>query len=182
MTVPARLTRRALRAAAVVWAGPNSIIGLLLAPLGFLPGGSIRLRDGVLECVVGSLPRFLRAVGDRGGIEAFALGHVVVAGSAALMSKSREHERVHVRQYERYGPFFLPLYVLSSVLALARRDHPYDHNRFERNDITHGGDGVFIRSLNGWVSIGNVFIENDFSRDELREQVEAVHTRLLAMI
>ncbi|UCG17583.1 MAG: right-handed parallel beta-helix repeat-containing protein [Phycisphaerales bacterium] len=36
-------------------------------------------------------------------------------------------------------------------------------NRFERNDITHGGDGVFIRVLNGWVSTGNVFIENDCS-------------------
>jgi parallel beta-helix repeat protein len=36
-------------------------------------------------------------------------------------------------------------------------------NRFERNDITHGGDGVFLRPLNGWVSTGNVFIENDCS-------------------
>ncbi len=38
-----------------------------------------------------------------------------------------------------------------------------DDNRFERNDITHGGDGVFIRPLNGWVSAGNVFVENDCS-------------------
>ncbi|MFQ5805460.1 MAG: right-handed parallel beta-helix repeat-containing protein [Phycisphaerae bacterium] len=36
-------------------------------------------------------------------------------------------------------------------------------NRFERNDVTHGGDGIFIRVLNGWVSAGNVFIENDCS-------------------
>ncbi|HOA71984.1 MAG TPA: right-handed parallel beta-helix repeat-containing protein [Phycisphaerae bacterium] len=36
-------------------------------------------------------------------------------------------------------------------------------NLFERNDITHGGDGVFIRVLNGWCSTGNVFIENDCS-------------------
>ncbi|MBI4605106.1 MAG: right-handed parallel beta-helix repeat-containing protein [Planctomycetes bacterium] len=38
-----------------------------------------------------------------------------------------------------------------------------NQNRFWRNDITHGGDGVFIRVLNGWVSTGNVFIENDCS-------------------
>ena len=38
-----------------------------------------------------------------------------------------------------------------------------DGNRFVRNDITHGGDGVFIRVLNCWVSTGNVFIENDCS-------------------
>jgi hypothetical protein len=38
-----------------------------------------------------------------------------------------------------------------------------DNNYWYRNDITHGGDGVFLRSLNGWVSRGNVFIENDTS-------------------
>jgi len=36
-------------------------------------------------------------------------------------------------------------------------------NYWFRNDITHGGDGVFIRPLNRWVSRGNVFIENDTS-------------------
>jgi len=36
-------------------------------------------------------------------------------------------------------------------------------NYFFRNDITHGGDGIFIRVLNGWVSTGNVFVENDCS-------------------
>ncbi len=38
-----------------------------------------------------------------------------------------------------------------------------DDNYWYRNDITHGGDGVFIRVLNGWVSRGNVFVENDTS-------------------
>ena len=38
-----------------------------------------------------------------------------------------------------------------------------DDNWFQGNDITHGGDGVFIRVLNGWVSRGNHFIENDCS-------------------
>lgn len=38
-----------------------------------------------------------------------------------------------------------------------------DRNRFTKNDITHGGDGVFIRVLNGWMSQGNVFTENDCS-------------------
>ena len=36
-------------------------------------------------------------------------------------------------------------------------------NLFERNDVTHGGDGIFIRPLNGWMSTGNSFIENDCS-------------------
>jgi len=38
-----------------------------------------------------------------------------------------------------------------------------DHNRFVGNDVTHGGDGVFLRCLNGWTCTGNVFIENDCS-------------------
>ncbi|MCY2964952.1 MAG: right-handed parallel beta-helix repeat-containing protein [Planctomycetota bacterium] len=36
-------------------------------------------------------------------------------------------------------------------------------NRFTKNDCTHGGDGIFIRVLNGWVSTGNVFEDNDCS-------------------
>ncbi|MFN0055012.1 MAG: right-handed parallel beta-helix repeat-containing protein [Planctomycetales bacterium] len=36
-------------------------------------------------------------------------------------------------------------------------------NRFLSNDCTHGGDGIFIRVLNGWVSTGNLFEENDCS-------------------
>ena len=36
-------------------------------------------------------------------------------------------------------------------------------NHFIGNDCTHGGDGVFVRSLNGWVSSGNVFEGNDAS-------------------
>ncbi|TLS38381.1 right-handed parallel beta-helix repeat-containing protein [Pseudalkalibacillus caeni] len=38
-----------------------------------------------------------------------------------------------------------------------------NENRFYRNDFTHGGDGVFIRSLNGFISSGNYFEENDAS-------------------
>ncbi|MEY2408001.1 MAG: hypothetical protein QOF48_671 [Verrucomicrobiota bacterium] len=38
-----------------------------------------------------------------------------------------------------------------------------DGNYWFRNDITQGGDGIFIRVLNGWVSRGNIFVENDTS-------------------
>ena len=38
-----------------------------------------------------------------------------------------------------------------------------DDNRLLGNDCTHGGDGIFIRVLNGWVSTGNVFEGNDCS-------------------
>ncbi|TLS38391.1 right-handed parallel beta-helix repeat-containing protein [Pseudalkalibacillus caeni] len=38
-----------------------------------------------------------------------------------------------------------------------------NENKLIRNDFTHGGDGIFIRVLNGWVSTGNYFEENDAS-------------------
>jgi parallel beta-helix repeat protein len=38
-----------------------------------------------------------------------------------------------------------------------------NHNRFIGNDMRFGGDGLFIRSLNGWMSTGNYFEENDTS-------------------
>ena len=38
-----------------------------------------------------------------------------------------------------------------------------DDNYWFRNDATNGGDGIFIRALNAWVSSGNVFVENDAS-------------------
>lgn len=38
-----------------------------------------------------------------------------------------------------------------------------DDNFVLGNDIAHGGDGIWIRADNGWVSTGNVFVENDCS-------------------
>lgn len=36
-------------------------------------------------------------------------------------------------------------------------------NRLLNNDCTHGGDGIFVRVLNGWCSTGNYFEGNDCS-------------------
>lgn len=36
-------------------------------------------------------------------------------------------------------------------------------NHLEENDCTHGGDGIFVRVLNGWCSTGNLFEKNDCS-------------------
>ncbi len=36
-------------------------------------------------------------------------------------------------------------------------------NQLTKNDCSHGGDGIFVRVLNQWVSTGNVFTENDCS-------------------
>lgn len=38
-----------------------------------------------------------------------------------------------------------------------------DDNLFLRNDVTHGGNGIFVRISSGWNSTGNRFVENDCS-------------------
>jgi len=66
------------------------------------------------------------------GFSAITLGHVIVGLDHATLAAVRLHEQVHVRQYERLGALFFPLYVGSSVVQLLRGRDPYFDNRFER--------------------------------------------------
>ena len=38
-----------------------------------------------------------------------------------------------------------------------------DDNEIRQNTVTNGGDGIFIRVLNDWISTGNIFVDNDCS-------------------
>ena len=58
--------------------------------------------------------------------------HVVLGRDETLLDLTREHERVHVRQCERWGPLFLPAYLLASVLVFLRGGRAYLDNPFER--------------------------------------------------
>jgi hypothetical protein len=68
-----------------------------------------------------------------GGAITMTLGHVVIGQNASALDLTRAHERVHVRQYELWGPFFLPAYLLAGVFELLRGRHPYIDNYFERD-------------------------------------------------
>jgi tetratricopeptide (TPR) repeat protein len=57
----------------------------------------------------------------------------------------REHERVHVRQYERWGPLFIPLYLAAAAIAWWKgldpyRDNPFEREAFERDDMPDTGE------------------------------------------
>src|SRR5690348_719434 len=117
----------------LLWVAPASLLGLLAAALGLLSGGKVQCVAGVLEAHGGFVTWFL----NRGlpwmssGAAAMTLGHVVLGCDADCLERTRTHERVHVRQYERWGPLFLPLYLgYSFILWLQRRD-PYMDNPFE---------------------------------------------------
>lgn len=122
----------AIRMLRYLWASPYSFVGLLLSLVAVLYGATMRIRGGTLEVAGGPisewisrLPRPLRFFG-------ITLGHVILGPSHLQLGSHRAHERVHVRQYERWGVLFIPLYLASSLVQVLRGRDPYLENRFER--------------------------------------------------
>ncbi|MGL4462159.1 MAG: hypothetical protein ACRC1K_08390 [Planctomycetia bacterium] len=116
-----------------LWASPNTLLGAALGSLGLATGGGVQRRGGVIEFHGGLVDWMLRNIPPiEGGAAALTLGHVVLGRDRARLDATRAHEAVHVRQYETWGPFFIPLYLgLSAVLYLRGRD-AYRENPFER--------------------------------------------------
>ena len=67
------------------------------------------------------------------------LGHVVLGVDGPALDFTRPHERVHVRQCERWGPLFIPAYLLASAYQRARGRHAYRDNPFEREAYDTAG-------------------------------------------
>lgn len=116
-----------------LWALPNTWLGLLIAGLTVVTGGHIRPAAGVLE-VSGGFARWLLAYGVPlpGGASAMTLGHVVIGLDAAALDRTRDHERAHVHQAERWGPMFIPAYLLAGLWQRLRGRRAYADNPFER--------------------------------------------------
>jgi hypothetical protein len=110
------------------WAAPTTLMGLA----GVVLAEHVAVVDGVLEGHGPQIGRAFDLVAPRRSIVAMTLGHVVLARSRAALDATRAHERVHVRQCERWGPFFVPAYVAASVAARLRGGDAYFDNRFER--------------------------------------------------
>jgi hypothetical protein len=121
------------RVLAYVWASPGTLLGLLFAVPALLGRGRAGVVNGVLEISGGAAALFLaRAVPLPGGASAMTLGHVVLGRDAAALERTRRHERVHVAQYERWGPLFIPAYLLVSLALLVRGRDAWAENPFER--------------------------------------------------
>ena len=122
-----------MRVIGYLWALPTTALGLLFIPLALLTGGQARIVTGVIEVHGGLVRWLLRHVAlPPHGASALTLGHVVLGQDADALDWSRDHERVHVRQAERWGPFFIPAYLLGSLYALLRGRRAYLDNPFER--------------------------------------------------
>lgn len=116
-----------------LWVLPTSCVGLAFLPFVRFTGGGYQIVDGVLELYGGIVERFLRnGTLLEGGASAMTLGHVVLGRDRDALDWSRRHERVHVRQCERWGPLFLAAYGGASLIAMAKGQHAYRDNAFER--------------------------------------------------
>ena len=86
--------------------------------------GIIEFRGGIIPKLLGLMPGGLCA--------AMTLGHVVLGRTASCLDVCRTHELVHVRQYERWGPLFIPAYLACSLAIWFRGGDAYRDNPFER--------------------------------------------------
>lgn len=114
-----------------IWASPASALGVCAACIASVAGAQIMPVSGVLEISLAPRGALLCKAVACLPFTAITFGHVVIACSAEEQAALRVHERVHVAQYELWGPFFLLAYPLESLYQLLSGRRPYLDNRFE---------------------------------------------------
>ena len=131
-----------VRAAGYAWAGPWTLLVLLLfvAPLALLRS-RIRVVQGVVEVTGGLLSRVLPRLVPGLSIAAITLGHVILAQNEGDVDGWREHERVHVAQWARWGLLFPFVYLGAGLVARLRGRDAYVDNPFEREAYEKAGRG-----------------------------------------
>lgn len=130
--------------AKILWALPNTLLGLAAGLAGLLTGGRCQIRLGCVEFYGGLVTWGLEHAPLTGGVLAMTLGHCVIGQSAAGLDIARDHERVHVLQYERWGPFFLPAYLGVSAWLWCKGRDCYRENPFEIEAYAKADPGVPI--------------------------------------
>ena len=123
----------ARRRLAVAWRTlPGDLVGLAVVRLCGVraPARRVTLADGT-EGLLYEDPRLGRYL-DNVPLRPYAqtLGRIIVARETIPPGTIR-HELEHVRQWSRFGPLFLTIYGLESLLAMLRGGHRYHNNRFE---------------------------------------------------
>lgn len=115
----------------VVWASPYSLLGIAIGSLGLCFGGRSRWRDGALEFYEGTTAWCVRQLPTGKYTAGITLGHVILGQNGSDLERVGKHERVHVRQFELWGPLMGPAYLLASAwMWLIGRD-AYRDNPFE---------------------------------------------------
>ncbi len=104
-----------------LWTSPNTLLGVALGALALPFGARWRVGDNAVSVIGHPLIDLL-------GISAITFGNVVLYRRGAhpdlraldyrraRWQRLGDHERAHTRQYERWGPLFLPLYLALALV------------------------------------------------------------------
>jgi hypothetical protein len=123
----------------LLWALPCSALGLLFALVPLCMGGRARWSRGALEVTYRQRVAECGARARSLPFRAIVFGHVILSVSAEELQRLGPHERVHVAQYERWGPVFLVAYPAASLWQWLRGRDPYRDNVFEVQARRLGG-------------------------------------------
>jgi hypothetical protein len=124
--------RRAWRSLRGAWrALPGDLMGRMIMRGCGIPAPSRIVDAGTVSAVLVEHPNVGRYFGlQLIPVRAQTLGRYVFS-RGPIPDHTLEHEIEHIRQWERLGPLYLPLYFGSSAVALFRGRRPYWDNRFE---------------------------------------------------
>lgn len=124
-----KLAQVAVRPFLWAWASPWTIVGIGVGLIGCLSGGKLRVVRGAVEFSGGFVTWLLRRLPN--SPMAMTVGHTILGLTPKDLEVARDHEHVHVRQYERWGPLFVPVYLGLSALLSLRGKNSYRDNPFE---------------------------------------------------
>ena len=122
---------RLLKLCKIIWASPYSLLGILIGVVGLLTGGKVRWKSGAVEFYGGATRWFVRHLPTGCHTVGITLGHVILGQNADGLDFAEKHERVHVRQFEMWGPLMGPAYLLASLWVWWRGGNIYFDNPFE---------------------------------------------------
>ncbi|WP_417740452.1 hypothetical protein [Rosistilla oblonga] len=117
-----------------LWALPYTLLGVIV---GLVLLGRPKLVDGVIEIYGPGVAWVLQRLPV--SALAITLGHSVLGQTQAALDLTRRHERVHVRQFERWG-FLMGLAYLGASGWLwwrgkdAYRDNPFEIEAYAVDD------------------------------------------------
>ena len=116
-----------------LWAAPVTATAI---GIGLLLVARFRVVQGVIEMHGPQVAWMLR----RMPVPALAMtvGHAVFGRDEQALDVTRSHEHVHVRQYARWGPLFIPLYLGWSAWLYLRGRDGYRENPFEIEAYAEG--------------------------------------------
>lgn len=133
MLLQTLMLRRLLIVLGVIWASPNTVIGLIIGSIALVGGGKMVVRRNDLAIVFDHVPfgpggaltlgNCILHTGDTLDSACFTYAHRAGHGDEPVI-RLCDHERAHVYQTMVLGPLFLPLYLLCGGISV--------RNPFER--------------------------------------------------